>query len=48
MQTFTPSTQAEKEGMISVSSKPAWSTELVPGQHWLHKETLSQKTNKQK
>jgi hypothetical protein len=26
------------------SSRPAWSTELFPGQPGLHRETLSQKT----
>jgi hypothetical protein len=30
-----------------VSLRPAWSTELVPGQPKLYKESLSQKTNKQ-
>ena len=35
----------------SLSLRPAWTTEQVPGQPGLHKETLSQeqnKTNKQK
>ena len=29
--------------MQSLSSRPAWSTEKVPGQPGLHSETLSQK-----
>jgi hypothetical protein len=29
---------------ISVNRRPAWTTELVPGQAELHKETLSRKT----
>jgi hypothetical protein len=29
---------------ISVSLRPVWSTEQVPGQPGLHRETLSQKT----
>jgi hypothetical protein len=46
---FDPSTwEAEAGGFLS--SRPAWSTEWVPGQPGLHRETLSQKTkqNKQK
>jgi hypothetical protein len=31
-----------------LSSRPTWSTELVPGQPRLHRETLSQKQNKTK
>jgi hypothetical protein len=31
-----------------VSSKPAWSTERVPGQPGLHRETLSRKNQKTK
>ena len=39
---FNPSTwRAEAGG--SLNSKPAWSTERVPGQPGLHGETLSQK-----
>ena len=37
--------EAEAGGFLS--SKPAWSTEWVPGQPGLHRETLSRKTNKQ-
>jgi hypothetical protein len=43
---FNPSTwEAEAGGFLS--SRPAWSTEWVPGQSGLHRETLSwkQKTN---
>jgi hypothetical protein len=40
---FNPSTwEAEAGGFLS--SRPAWSTERVPGQPGLHRETLSQKT----
>jgi hypothetical protein len=43
---FNPSTrEAEAGGFLS--SRPAWSTEWVPGQLGLHRETLSRKTNKQ-
>jgi hypothetical protein len=43
---FNPSTwEAEAGGFLS--SRPAWSTERVPGQPGLHRETLSRKTNKQ-
>ena len=39
---FNPSTwEAEAGGFLS--SKPAWSTEWVPGQPGLYRETLSQK-----
>jgi hypothetical protein len=39
---FNPSTwEAEAGGFLS--SRPAWSTEWVPGQPGLHRETLSQK-----
>jgi hypothetical protein len=31
----------------TLSLRPAWSTERVPGQSGLHRETLSQKQNKQ-
>ena len=44
---FNPSTwKAEAGGFLS--SRSAWSTESVPGQPGLHRETLSQKTKKQK
>jgi hypothetical protein len=44
---FNPSTwEAEAGGFLS--SRPAWSTEWVPGQPGLHRETLSQKTKKKK
>ena len=40
---FNPSTlEAEAGGFLS--SRPAWSTEYVPGQAGLHRETLSRKT----
>jgi hypothetical protein len=40
--TFNPSTrEAEAGGFLS--SRPAWSTEWVPGQSGLHRETLSRK-----
>ena len=43
---FNPSIQEAETG-ISVSLRPAWSTESVPGQSpKLHRETLSRKTNK--
>jgi hypothetical protein len=43
---FNPSTwEAEAGGFLTRS---AWSTELVPGQPRLHRETLSQKNNKKK
>ena len=32
-----------RQGWISLSSRPVWSTEQVPGQPVLHRETLSQK-----
>jgi hypothetical protein len=39
---FNPSTrEAEAGGFLS--SRPAWSTEWVPGQPGLHRETLSRK-----
>jgi hypothetical protein len=39
---FNPSTwEAEAGGFLS--SRPAWTTERVPGQPGLHRETLSQK-----
>jgi hypothetical protein len=41
--TFNPNTwEAEAGGFLS--SRPAWSTEWVPGQPGLYRETLSQKT----
>jgi hypothetical protein len=46
---FNPSTrEAEAEAGGFLSSRPAWSTEWVPGQPGLHRETLSQKTKKNK
>lgn len=33
---------------MSVSSRPAWSSEGVSGQPGVHRETLYRKTNKQK
>ena len=45
--TFNPST-LEAEAGGSLSLRPAWSTEWVPGQPGIHRRTLSQKqTNKQ-
>jgi hypothetical protein len=35
-------------GQISEFKGPAWSTQRVPGQPGLHRETLSQKQNKTK
>jgi hypothetical protein len=44
---FDPSTwEAEAGGFLS--SRPAWSTEWVPGQWGLHRETLSWKTKQNK
>jgi hypothetical protein len=40
---FNPSTW-EAETLRFLSSKPAWSTEWVPGQPRLYRETLSRKT----
>jgi hypothetical protein len=40
---FNPSTREAEAGRF-LSSRPAWSTERVPGQPGLHRETLSQKT----
>jgi hypothetical protein len=45
LHTFNPSTW-EAGACESLSSRPAWSTERVPGQPGSHRETLSQKTNK--
>jgi hypothetical protein len=39
---FNPST----EGGGFLSSRPAWSTELVPGEPGVHRETLSKKKKK--
>jgi hypothetical protein len=39
---FNPSTREEEAGGF-LSSRPAWSTERVPGQPGLYRETLSQK-----
>jgi hypothetical protein len=41
--TFNPSTQEAEAGGF-LSSRLAWSTEWVPGQPGLHRETLSRKT----
>jgi hypothetical protein len=44
---FNPSTwEAEAGGFLS--SSPAWSTEWIPGQPGLHRETLSRKTKNKK
>jgi hypothetical protein len=44
---FNPSTrEAEAGGFLS--SRSTWSTEWVPGQPELHRETLSRKTKKKK
>ena len=40
--TFDPSTREAEAGEF-LSSRPAWSTEWVPGQPGLHRETLSLK-----
>jgi hypothetical protein len=45
--TFNPRTWEAEAGRF-LSSRPAWSTEGVPGEPGLHKETLSQKQNKTK
>jgi hypothetical protein len=44
---FNPSTWEAEAGEF-LSSRPAWSTERVPGQPGLHRETLSRKTKKKK
>ena len=44
--TFNPSTWEAEAGRF-LSLRPAWSTEWVPGQPELYRETLSWKTNKQ-
>jgi predicted RNase H-like nuclease len=46
-QAFNPSTREAEAGEF-LSSRPAWSTEWVPGQPGLHRETLSGKANKNK
>jgi hypothetical protein len=43
---FNQSSQAEAGKLLSW--RPAWSTEWVPGQPGLHRETLSVKTEKRK
>jgi hypothetical protein len=45
-QTFNPSARGSGAGG-SLSSRPAWSTEWVPGQPGLHRETLSHNKTKQ-
>jgi hypothetical protein len=40
---FNPSTWEAEAGKFLIS-RPAWSTEWVPGQPELHRETLSEKT----
>ena len=40
MRAFNPSTGEAETGEV-LSSRPAWSTEQVPGQTGLHRETLS-------
>jgi hypothetical protein len=42
---FNPSTWQAETGEF-LSSRPAWSTEWVPGQPGLHRETLFRKTSK--
>jgi hypothetical protein len=42
---FNPSTQEAEAGGFP-SSRPAWSTEWVPGKPELHRETLSRKKKK--
>jgi hypothetical protein len=41
--TFNPNTWEAEAGRF-LSSRPAWSTECIPGQAGLHRETLFQKT----
>ena len=45
-QEFNPSTGAAEAGG-SLSWKPVWSTEQIPGQLELHRETLSRKQQNQ-
>jgi hypothetical protein len=44
---FNPSTREAEAGRF-LSSRPAWSTEWVPGQPGLHRENLSRKPKKKK
>jgi hypothetical protein len=44
---FDPSTQEAEAGRF-LSSRPAWSTEWVPGQPGLYRETLCWKKTKEK
>ena len=44
---FNPSTWEAEAGRF-LSSRPVWSTEWVPGQPGLHRETLSRKKKKKK
>jgi hypothetical protein len=44
---FNPSTREAEAGAF-LSSRPAWSTERVPGQPGLPRETLSRKEQQQK
>ena len=44
---FNPSTWEAEAGVFQ-SLRPAWSTEWVPGQPGLHRETLSRKTKQNK
>jgi hypothetical protein len=47
--TFNPSTwEAEAEADGFLSYRPAWSTQWVPGQPGLQRETLSQNNNNNK
>jgi hypothetical protein len=39
---------SEAEAGRSLSLRPAWSTELAPGQPELHRKTMSRKKNKTK
>jgi hypothetical protein len=42
--TFNPSTREAEVGRF-LSRRPAWSTEWIPGQPELHRETLYQNNN---
>jgi hypothetical protein len=44
---FNPCTWEAEAGEF-LSSRPPWSTEWVPGQRGLYRETLSRKTKKEK
>ena len=46
--TFNPSAQGGRGRWISMSSRPVWFTEWVPGQPEIHRETLSRKTKTKK